>query len=227
MPSVETEIVLWGEDEELSEWLSKQGMGVRKFAAGGPAKREVILIGNKAAAEASAWKELVTRIARGSTAIFLSSSVFAKDDQPFGWLPLVNKGSAKKLPSSLYHKDEWTKHHPVFDGLPSGGLMDYTFYREIIPDHAWVGQDVPAEVVAGAINTSLGYSAGLLTAVHNLGAGRFILNTLLVRENLGPNPVAERLLRNMLRYAARDAAQPLAPVPADFAEQLKAMGYQH
>ena len=226
MPSVDTEIVLWGEDEELSEWLSKQGIGVRKFASGAPAKREVILIGNNAAGEASAWKELVTRIARGSTAIFLSSSVFAKNNQPFGWLPLVNKGSAKELPSSLYHKDEWTKNHPIFDGLPSGGLMDYTFYREIIPDHAWVGQDVPAEVVAGATNTSLNYSAGLLTAVHNLGAGRFILNTLLIRENLGPNPVAERLLRNMLRYAARDAAKPLAPLPADFAEQLKAMGYQ-
>ena len=226
MPPVETEIVLWGQDEQLFEWLSRQGIAVRKFAAPAPARREVILIGNKAVAEASAWQELVTRIARGSTAIFLSPSVFAKDDHPFGWLPLVNKGSAKKLPSSLYHKDEWTKNHPIFDGLPSGDLMDYTFYRDIIPEEAWVGQDVPAEVVAGAINTSLGYSAGLLTAVHNLGAGRFILNTLLVRENLGPNPVAERLLRNMLRYAARDTAKPLAPVPADFAEQLKAIGYQ-
>jgi hypothetical protein len=103
--------------------------------------------------------------------------------------------------------------------------MDYTFYRDIIPDHGWVGQDVPTEVVAGAINTSIDYSAGLLVSVNNLGAGRFILNTLLIRENLAHNPVAERLLRNMLNYAARDQHKPLAGIPPDFETQLKTLGY--
>lgn len=41
------------------------------------------------------------------------------------------------------------------------------------------------------------------------------------------DPVAERLLRNMLRHAARDSAKPLAELPADFDQQLKAMGYEH
>ena len=103
--------------------------------------------------------------------------------------------------------------------------MDYGFYREIIPDDAWVGLDTPAEAVAGATNTSLDYGAGLTVSVHSLGAGRFILNTLRVRENLGDHPVAERLLRNMLRCAAADVDQPLAELPADFEEQLKSMGY--
>ena len=57
------------------------------------------------------------------------------------------------------------------------------------------------------------------------GAGQFILNTLRIRDNLGTVPQAERLLRNMLRFAARDATQPLAGLPADFQEQLKAVGY--
>ena len=126
----------------------------------------------------------------------------------------------------LYHKDEWAKKHPIFEGLPAGDLMDYTFYREIIPDAAWVGQDVPAEVVAGAINTSIGYSAGLFTSVYSLGAGRFVLNTLHVRENLGSSPAADRLLLNMLRYAARDVKQPPADLPPDFDAQLKTIGYQ-
>ena len=129
------------------------------------------------------------------------------------------------MPSWLYHKDEWAKTHPIFDGLPAGGLMDYTFYREIIPDAAWVGQEPPAEAVAGAINTSIDYSAGLMVSVHKLGAGRFILNTLHIRENLGAIPAADRLLRNMLRYAARDVGKPPADLPADFDTQLKAMGY--
>jgi hypothetical protein len=42
---------------------------------------------------------------------------------------------------------------------------------------------------------------------------------------LGAHPVAERLLRNMLNYAARDLAKPLVGLPADFDSQLKAIGY--
>ncbi len=157
--------------------------------------------------------------------VFLSPSVFAKGDQPATFVPLAKKGSIAGLPSWLYHKDEWTKKHPIFDGLPAGGLMDYMFYREIISDTAWVGQDVPGEIAAGATNTSQDYSAGLTVSVNTLGAGQFILNTLLIRENLGKNPAADRLLLNMLRHAARNAAKPLADLPADFESQLKAFGY--
>jgi hypothetical protein len=103
-----------------------------------------------------------------------------------------------------YRGDAFAKRHPIFAGLPCGGILDYTFYREIVPQVAWCGLDVPGEVVAGAIRATLGYGSGLLVSVHDLGAGRFILNTLRIRENLGRDPVAERLLRNMLDYAARD-----------------------
>ena len=43
---------------------------------------------------------------------------------------------------------------------------------------------------------------------------------------LGVDPVAERLLRNMLNYAARDLDQPLADLPADFDQQLQSIGYE-
>ena len=63
-------------------------------------------------------------------------------------------------------------------------------------------------------------------AVYPLGAGRFVLNTLRIRDTLGRDPAAERLLRNMLRYAARDIDKPLVDLPADFDATLKAMGYR-
>ena len=106
---------------------------------------------------------------RGATAVFLSPDVFTKGDQPLGWLPLANKGTATPIRGWLYLKDEWAKRHPIFDGLPGGGLMDYTFYREIIPDLVLVGQDPPAEAVAGAIKASQDYSSGLMLAVYELG----------------------------------------------------------
>ena len=272
MPSVETEIVLWGDDPELAKWLVDRGIRVRVARSGDrpqpqnplgaglptPPKpateglpgtlrpsvspigsvgrpatarepqpmREVILVSSSpAAGDADAWRELVSRIARGSSVVFLSASVFRRGDNPTGWLPLKNKGSLSKLMGWLYHKDEWAKTHPVFEGLPSGGMMDYAFYREIIPELVFAGQDPPAEAIAGANNASFDYSSGLMLAEYRLGAGRFFLNTLPIREQLSNNPVAERLLRNLLRHAASEAGQPVADLPADFDQQLKAIGY--
>jgi hypothetical protein len=221
-------ILIWGDDPGLTKWLADHGIAARPFSAEQPNVRQVILVGGapRPPGDAAAFAELARGIARGSTAVFLSPAVFARKDQPAGWVPLARKGTVAGLPSWLYHKDEWCKRHPIFEGLPAGGLMDYTFYREIIPDAAFVGQDPPAEVVAAGINASQGYSSGVFTGVYELGEGRFVLNTLRIRENLGPNPVAEKLLRNMLRWAARDVDKPLADLPGDFDRQLKAMGYQ-
>jgi hypothetical protein len=199
MPSVTTEVVLAGEDAELAQWLGEHGIRWREFAAGEPASREVILVSRTP----PAFEELWQRVERGATAVFLSPDVLKKDDQPLGWLPLANKGTATPIRGWLYLKDEWAKRHPIFDGLPCGGLMDTTFYREIIPDTVLVGQDPPTEAVAGAIKASQDYSSGLMLAVYDSGAGRFILNTLLIRENLGTHPAAERLLRNLLNAAAK------------------------
>ena len=84
---------------------------------------------------------------------------------------------------------------------------------------------MPAEAVAGAIKASQDYASGLMVAVYDFGAGRFVLNTLHIRDHLAQHPVAGRLLVNLLRYAGRDAAKPLAPLPADFDAQLRAIGY--
>lgn len=198
MPAVQTEVVLAGEDAELTKWLGERGVRCRQLPAAEAASREVILVSKTPPPFEEVWR----RVERGATAVFLSPEVLRKDDQPLGWLPLANKGTATPIRGWLYLKDEWVKRHPIFDGLPSGGLMDYTFYREIIPDTVLVGQDPPAEAVAGAIKASQDYASGLMLAVHNSGGGRLILNTLLIRENLGSHPAAERLLRNLLNYAA-------------------------
>jgi hypothetical protein len=226
MPPVESEIVLCGEDPELSAWLTDHNIRTRRFATETPAALEVILVsGSIAEPQQVVFCELARRMARGATVVFLTPEIFRRGDQPVGWLPLANKGTLSTIRGWLYLKDEWSKRHPIFDGLSSGGLMDYAYYRELIPDAVWSGQDPPAEAVAGAIKASQDYSAGLMVAVYNLGAGRFVLNTLHIRDNLQQHPVAGRLLVNLLRYAARDAGKPLAPLPRDFDAQLRALGY--
>jgi hypothetical protein len=225
MPAIAAEVVLWGDDPHVSAWLAAAGIKTRAFAPGAQATREVILVGNRPAGQAEAFCDLARHIARGSCVVFLSPEVFRKGDNATGWLPLVNKGRLVSLPTSVYHKDDWAKNHPVFEGIPAGCILDHTFYREILPSLGWSGQDGPAEVVAGSIDTSCGYNSGLSVSIYNLSAGRFLLNTLRIRENLGHDPIAERLLRNMLRHATRGSEKPPAQLPADFDQQLRSMRY--
>ena len=229
MPAVETEVVLWGDDPELARWLGEHNIRTRPFSAAMPTNREVILASSKPAAPggATAFAQLARHIAAGSTVVFLSPEVFANGDQPTAWLPLATKGTIGPITPSwggLYLKDEWAKRHPIFDGMPTGGLMDYTYYREIIPDLVWRGQDPPAEAVAGAIKASQDYASGLMVSVYDFGKGRFVLNTLRIRENLASHPAAERLLRNMLRYASKGSDRPVAKLPPNFDQELKSRG---
>ncbi|MGA2865122.1 MAG: sugar-binding domain-containing protein [Verrucomicrobiota bacterium] len=226
MPKVEAEVVLMSQDTGLAKWLAEHGIMHRPYAPGRPTAREVILASGKPSADpAAVFPDLAQRIACGSTVVFLTTDTYAKGDQLTGWLPLKTKGRLSAIARWLYHADDWAKRHPIFEGLQAGGLMDYSYYRELIPDVVFAGLEPAADPVAGGINASWGYQSGLLLAVYKFGAGQFILNSLLVRDNLGKVPQAERLLRNLLRFAARDAAKPSAALPADFNEQLKAVGY--
>ena len=228
MPKVDAEVVLWGDDPQLAAWLKTNHIRTRPFVAAMPAAREIILASDKPAGpnKAEAFAELAQHVARGSTAVFLSPRIFAEKDDPTRWLPLAQKGTLPSIWGWLYLKDEWAKRHPIFNGLPSGALMEYDYYREIIPDLVWQGQKPPDEAVAGAIKSSQDYCSGLMVSVYRLGAGRVVLNTLQIRENLDSHPAAERLLRNMLIYAARDCEKRPAELPVDFGEQLKALHYK-
>ena len=67
----------------------------------------------------------------------------------------------------------------------------------------WAKLDQPAEAICGAVRTSYEHGSGLHIGVWNFGAGRFLVNTLRIGENLGEDPAADRLLCNMLNYMAR------------------------
>ena len=229
MPAIEIEVTVWGVDTLLTKWLNGHHIKTRPFSAEKQKSREVILVGAYPPAEQdtlSSFTSLLQHVVRGSYAVFLSPEVFKRGNNPVGFLPLEKKGSLSTIYSWLYLKDEWAKQHPVFNGLPAGGLMDHQFYRELIPGTAWVGQDPPKEAIAGAIKSSLDYASGLMVSANAFGSGNFILNTLLIQTNLDTHPAAERLLRNLIRYAARDQKKSLEKLPADFDTKLRAIGYK-
>ena len=228
MPAVENEVVLWGEDEKLLNWLKENQINGSPFDKNVADKRQVILVAGAQASPggAEAFRDLAQRIAHGSSVIFLMPGVFKKDSEPLGWAPLAKKGEVIYMPHWVYHVDDWNRVHPVFEGLQCGGLTDWRYYRDMTPTHAWVSTErIPDEVLAATIDASFGYNSGLLLSRYNFGAGEFFLSVYPIRQRLGVDPVAERMLRNLLNYAARNISQPVSDLSVDFEEQMENFGY--
>jgi len=205
MPPVTTEVVFWGEDAELDLWLRQNGIRVAEFDPSVPVetKRLLLVAGRPpAGGVVGGFADLTKRIESGSHVVFLTEKVFRKSDDLTGYLPLERRGHIGNPQEWLYHVDQWARHHAVFKGLQAGGLMDYSYYREILPTSFFIDMQTPDDAIAGGINASLKYESGLMTAIYTRGRGRFLINTLLIRENLGQVPQAERLLRNMLNAMA-------------------------
>ena len=107
------------------------------------------------------------------------------------------------------------KSHPIFDGLPSNCLMDEP-YQEVAPVESLYELEASEalshsitwyrpEVIATKVKkrTYLGgeelwHGTNLAVKVH--GQGRIILSTLILRSKASSDPVASRILSNMVHY---------------------------
>ncbi|MFA5203326.1 MAG: sugar-binding domain-containing protein [Lentisphaeria bacterium] len=132
------------------------------------------------------------------------------------WLPLPAKGNWRRLGDWLYHKECVAKTHPVFAGLQAGGVMDWEYYGPVISHTFLEGATPPDTALAAAFATGYctpgGYAAGIMLGEYRLGAGRFILNAFNLLDQVGTHPAADRLLLNLLQYAAAGCREPLGPV---------------
>ena len=225
-------VTLWGIDERVQNWLTAHGVRCRRFRKPAPRTREVILVGlpPQGRSAPALWEELARRMAQGSSIVFLSPLAFKHRDDSTHWLLLAKKGRCYQFSDWLYHKECVSKAHPIFQGLQGPGIMDWDYYDQVIPHYLFDGQDTPEQVAAAAFAVGYscpgGYASGVLVGCYPFGAGRFVVNTLPVLENLDVHPAADRLLLNMISYAQREAGRPLADLPSDFESRLRAIGYR-
>jgi hypothetical protein len=237
LPGIPMEVVLWGEDQGLNAWLKNRGIRVRDSLASTQTTRELILASGTVPSDnkATAFGGLARRVARGSAVVFLTPNMLLDSplqdeaSQLLHWAPIASEPRPQlaHTPNWYFRADHWAKEHAVFAGLPCGGILDYTFYRDILSPVVFRNLQPPVESICGAIQTSGGaddYCSDLLIASCPLAAGSLILNSLNLRDNIGKNPAADRLLLNLLNYAAKDANKPISDLPADFDGQLRATG---
>lgn len=232
LPRVSATITAWGVPAAVSSWLSLRGVTVAPFTRAASGSREMVLVGDVSdQSQASQWKDLAARMAKGSTVLFCSPQAFKRGKEAAAWLPLANKGQVYEFVDWLYHKECVAKSHRVFEGLQAGGLLDWYYYGPMLPHYLFAGQDTPTEVIAAAFaagySTPGGYASGVLLGSYKFGAGQFVLNTFPILENIDKHPVADRMLLNLIQYSAGFVKSPEVALPIDFQSQLTRIGYNN
>lgn len=224
---------LWGIDRAAQTWLEGCGVACTPFsgdkAADEPAVPDVLLVGRPPTDSPESWRALARTMAQGAVVVFLSPEGFRRDDNPVGWLPLETKGDCSEFHDWLYHKECVAKPHPIFQGLGSPGIMDWDYYGPVIPAAMFQGQNLSDDIAAAAFAVGYplpgGYAAGVLVSSYPFGTGRFLLSSLRILENLDAHPAADRLLLNLIRYAASRMSRRPRAIPPDFTKTLKKIGY--
>ncbi len=130
----------------------------------------------------------------------------------------------------------YVKLHPLFDKLPSRGLMQQP-YANVIPAKTFLelgDEDVCGTFDATPIATGnymVGETAwwGSDLLVQRYGSGRIVFTHLRLLENLGEDPVAERLFVNLVNHFGRRSVPPASPLPPDqkAVEWLRAQRNHH
>jgi len=166
----------------------------------------MLVSGNAPKDKKEFFETLNQRIADGSTAVFLTPEMLTEgEDKTLVWGPFDagERPLCNHAQSWYFRCDHWAKKHALFDGLPSGGIMDYNFYRNILGGEVISNLRGPFEAVAGPLQLSgpdsAKFEADATLTIHPCHKGRFILNTLRVRQNIGKDPAADRLLKNFIR----------------------------
>jgi hypothetical protein len=220
-----------GLDSRVLAWLRSQRISAGPLEQAAAEARHVILVGNAAPALTRTVRiDLLRRVFQGSTAVFLDPAMFQKGNDPVGWLPLRNKGRLTRFSDWLYHKECVAKRHPLFTGLASPGIMDWDYYGPLITNLFFEGQDTPEDVAAAAFavchsSRPDGYAAGVMLGAYPLGAGKLLLNTFNILDQVDKHPAADRLLLNLAAYAAQSTQSPPAPMPDDFETLIKELGF--
>ncbi|MCG8309050.1 MAG: hypothetical protein MI975_16780 [Cytophagales bacterium] len=191
-------------------YLGSMGIKVEGFSEKTKRSAPVFVAGIKEGAEA-----LFDFIRKGGTAVYIHGAQkdLAIDNGVFPFSAEVHP--AKGLWTCIPHL---VKEHPVFTGLPSGGMMR-DVYENVWPTRTL--RDIDGEGIVRAENIvasiafdwfsedhKMHYSGpgdswwGADMVIVSYGKGKCIVSQLRLLENLGKDPVADKIVFNLIEFAS-------------------------
>jgi beta-galactosidase len=112
------------------------------------------------------------------------------------------------LSQAPYGALQYAKLHPIFEGLPARCIMD-DVYRHVMPLRGFLEkdeEDICGALDVGALLRSEGSSPWRSTLLsRRFGSGRMVFTHLDILDQLGSDPVADKLFVNLLTHFARRA----------------------
>ncbi len=210
LPKPQAGVAVWDDGPALTGWLGRHGVEVKRFdpAETGSAREAILVGGSAPLGDLAAYRALLLRVEKGSVAVFLSPAALGTPQDPVSMLPLDGKGKLVNSAGMYWGRDDIIRPHAIFAGLPSRTLMDLTYYRDIVPAKSFTGFET-AEVIAPCFALGhpggAGYFSGANLLALRAGKGELVLSTLRLMENLGTHPAADRIVLNLISYAARRA----------------------
>ncbi|HMQ33440.1 MAG TPA: glycoside hydrolase family 2 TIM barrel-domain containing protein [Chloroflexaceae bacterium] len=139
------------------------------------------------------------RVQRGGRVLWLAESAEALQTNlgPVGIAQRKGRSWAGDWASNF----NWIRQDKLFQQIPSGGTVDFAF-ADLVPDYVIVGlspRDFAAHVHAGLTVGWLHHTVALI-AERRYGAGRLLISTFRLREQLRTHPVAQIMLGDMLAF---------------------------
>jgi beta-galactosidase len=199
----------------LTAFLKQSGIKVVEFDGSTSLSTPIFVTGTHPQKDA-AHKRLETLlefVKAGGTAVYIDGAkdASARDNSPFPFTAKVHP--ARGLWTCIPHL---VSDHPIFEGLPVNGMMR-NVYKNVWPTHTLRNLtstgDTPFETVVASIGFDwfsdghkMQYSGpgdawwGSDLAIATLGKGRCIVSQLRLTQNLGHDPVADKILFNLIQW---------------------------
>lgn len=216
-------IAVFDPSNSLKPFLKKSGIQFVDFADGIDRSLPVFISRTMAQSpeQRKAFKTIAAFIQDGGTGVYLqgggANAPWGKGGQASNLLPVPAR--TKQAVGTWTGVPHLVKDHPIFAGLPVNGMMG-AVYENVWAENTLVG--VGGETIAAAIgydwfpNYELSkrhyYGPGDTwwgadMASVPLAKGRCIVSQLRIIENLGKDPVADKILLNLVDWAARPTSR--------------------
>ena len=201
-------VVAWGLGKPVQRWLEGLGLACVPLDPAGPRPKCPVLVGEVTAnARSQLTWDAVKRWLDAGTTILLLSPKPLRGEADASQLPWGEAIRARAFHDWLYHKDLVSRRHPVFEGLQSGSVFDWSHWGHVLGHDLFDCDQAPDEVIAAAFAVGYscpgGYDSGVILGSQTMGKGRLIFNALQVLPHINQHPAADRLLLNLIDYARR------------------------
>lgn len=189
------------------EWLQSNALSVED-RIGLPSAMDLLLVGHAGEIGEADRRGIARFLDGGGTVVLLCPWELVDASNGPNALSVAPEIACSSFHDWLYHKECFTRHPGLVDGLRGPGLMDWDFYGPVLPRHILHG--APSHVAAFAIAVGFpcesGYASGLVAGTFPRGPGRLVVSTFDLLRHIGSLAVADVLAANLLRYAWQDAS---------------------